>query len=69
MVRKGERFNLYPLLPDTMGGQGAQPVWLVTMVRVWRDDPTARGGDLVPTMPVCVCQKVKDMGPFSASSE
>ena len=27
------------------------------------------GGDLVPTMPVCVCQKVKDMGPFSASSE
>ena len=29
----------------------------------------SRGGDLVPTMPVCVCQKVKDMGPFLASSE
>ena len=28
-----------------------------------------RGGDLVPTMPVCVCRKVKDMGPFLASSE
>ena len=27
------------------------------------------GGDLVPIMPVCVCRKVKDMGPFSASSE
>ena len=27
------------------------------------------GGDLVPTMPGCVCPKVKDMGPFSASSE
>ena len=27
------------------------------------------GGDLVSTMPVCVCPKVKDMGPFSASSE
>ena len=28
-----------------------------------------RGGDLVSTLPGCVCQKVKDMGPFSASSE
>ena len=28
-----------------------------------------QGGDLVSTMPVCVCPKVKDMGPFSASSE
>ena len=27
------------------------------------------GGDLVPTMPGCVCPKVKDMGPFSTSSE
>ena len=27
------------------------------------------GGDLVPTMPGCVCPKVKDMGPFSPSSE
>ena len=27
------------------------------------------GGDLVSTMPVCVCRKVKDMGPFLASSE
>ena len=27
------------------------------------------GGDLVSTMPVCVCPKVKDMGSFSASSE
>ena len=27
------------------------------------------GGDLVPTMPGCVCPKVKDMGPFSASRE
>ena len=27
------------------------------------------GGDLVSTVPVCVCPKVKDMGPFSASSE
>ena len=27
------------------------------------------GGDLVPTMPGCVCPKVKDMGPFSASKE
>ena len=31
----------------------------------------ARGGgrDTVSTMPGCVCQKVKDTGPFSASSE
>ena len=28
-----------------------------------------QGGDLVPTMPRCVCQNVKDMGPFSASRE
>ena len=28
-----------------------------------------RGGDLISTMPVCVCPKLKDMGPFSASSE
>ena len=27
------------------------------------------GGDLVSTLPGCVCGKVKDMGPFSASSE
>ena len=27
------------------------------------------GGDLVSTLPVCVCPKVKDMGPFSASSK
>ena len=27
----------------------------------------ARGGDLVSTMHVCVCPKVKDMGPISAS--
>ena len=28
-----------------------------------------RLGDLVPTMPRCVCPKVKDMGPFSVSGE
>ena len=28
-----------------------------------------QGGDLVSTMPGCVCRKVKDMGPFLASSE
>ena len=27
------------------------------------------GVNLVPTMPRCVCPKVKDMGPFSASRE
>ena len=27
------------------------------------------GGDLVATMPVCVCRKVKDMSHFLASSE
>ena len=27
------------------------------------------GGNLVLTMHVCVCPKLKDMGPFSASSE
>ena len=27
------------------------------------------GGDLVPTMPRCLCPKVMDMGPFSASGE
>ena len=27
------------------------------------------GGDLVPTMPGCVCPKVKDMGPFLAPRE
>ena len=27
------------------------------------------GGDLVLTMPECVCPKVKDMGPFLASRE
>ena len=27
------------------------------------------GGDLASAMPVCVCWKVKDMGPFLASSE
>ena len=30
---------------------------------------TGGGGHLVPTMPRCVCPKVKDMGPFSASRE
>ena len=28
-----------------------------------------RGGDLVSTLPGCVCPKVKDMGPFWASRE
>ena len=27
------------------------------------------GGDLVQSMPGCVCPKVKDMSPFSASSK
>ena len=27
------------------------------------------GGDLVLTLPGCVCPKVKDMGPFLASRE
>ena len=27
------------------------------------------GGDMVITKPGCVCPKVKDMGPFSASRE
>ena len=27
------------------------------------------GGSLVPTMPGCVCPKVKDMGRYSASRE
>ena len=27
------------------------------------------GGDLVPTMPGCVCPKVKNMGSFSALRE
>ena len=31
--------------------------------------PGGGGGDLVSTLPGCVCRKVKDMGPFSASSE
>ena len=31
--------------------------------------PGGGGGDLVPTMPGCVCPKVKDMGSFSASSQ
>ena len=31
--------------------------------------PRGGGGDLVLTMPGCVCPKVKDMGPFSASRE
>ena len=30
---------------------------------------TRGGGDLSSTMPVCVCPKLKDMGPISASSE
>ena len=29
----------------------------------------ARGGDLVLSLPGCVCPKVKDMGPFWASRE
>ena len=28
-----------------------------------------RGGDLVSTLPGCVCRKGKDMGPFSGPSE
>ena len=32
-------------------------------------DSNPQGGDLVSTMPVCVCPKVKDMGPFLASIE
>ena len=35
----------------------------------WLPGPPGGGGDLVPTMPGCVCPKVKDMGPFSASRE
>ena len=31
--------------------------------------PGGGGGGLVPTMPVCVCRKVKDMGPSPALSE
>ena len=31
--------------------------------------PGGGGGNLVSTMPVSVCQKVKDMGPFSALSQ
>ena len=31
--------------------------------------PRGGGGDLVSTLPGCVCRKVKDMGPFLASSE
>ena len=31
--------------------------------------PGGGGGDLVSTMPGCVCREVKDMGPFLASSE
>ena len=34
-----------------------------------KECPHPPGGDLVSTMPVCVCPKLKDMGPFSASSE
>ena len=39
--------------------------WLV--IPPWRSEEG--GGDLVPTMHVCVCRKVKDIGPFSASGE
>ena len=28
-----------------------------------------QGGDLVSSIPGCVCRKVKEMGPFSASRE
>ena len=31
--------------------------------------PGGGGGDLVPTTRGCVCPKVKDKGPFSASRE
>ena len=31
---------------------------------MWGYTFPAQGGDLVPTMPGCVCLKVKDMGPF-----
>ena len=31
--------------------------------------PGELGGDLVPTMPGCVCPKLKDIGPFSALRE
>ena len=42
---------------------------LVIMAYMYVVIPNARGGDLVSTLPGCVCRKVKDMGPFLASSE
>ena len=33
------------------------------------DGAPSRGGDLVLSLPGCVCPKVKDMGPFWASRE
>ena len=40
------------------------------LIRVYRPQPRgAGGGELVATMPGCVCPKVKDMGPFWASRE
>ena len=35
----------------------------------WSNGMRARGGDLVLSLPGCVCPKVKDMGPFWASRE
>ena len=48
-----------------MSGTGPQ----VTSSRSWSRLDQARGGDLVSTLPGCVWQKGKDMGPFSAPSE
>ena len=38
-------------------------------IGVYRVNTPSRGGDLVSTLPGCVCPKVKDMGPFWASRE
>ena len=38
-------------------------------VRLKAHTHKARGGDLVLSLPGCVCPKVKDMGPFWASRE
>ena len=54
-----------PPIPFTCGiglGSGIQSIYHGSILG-------EGGGDLVLTMLVCVCRKVKDMGPFSASSE
>ena len=39
-------------------------------IAAWTGDRGRGGrGDLVPTMPGCLCPKVNDMGPFVASRE